>query len=68
MVCLLQSAWDEEEDAATAESFDHYQIATHTDGTPVELGRGAMEVTYKAFDVDLRVFKVAKDAILGAKK
>jgi serine/threonine protein kinase len=32
----------------------HYEIITHEDGTPFELGRGAMGITYKAFDVDLR--------------
>src|ERR1700738_4237268 len=34
--------------------FDHYELATGKDGTPVELGRGAMGVTYKAFDTNLR--------------
>ena len=34
--------------------FDHYELVTVGDGTPVELGRGAMGVTYKAFDVNLR--------------
>ena len=33
--------------------FEHYQLVTGEDGKPVELGRGAMGVTYKAFDVDL---------------
>jgi hypothetical protein len=33
--------------------FEHYELATGADGKPVELGRGAMGVTYKAFDVDL---------------
>src|SRR5271165_1636016 len=33
--------------------FEHYELATGEDGKPVELGRGAMGVTYKAFDVDL---------------
>ena len=38
------------------------------DGKPVELGRGAMGVTYKAFDVDLRcpvTLKVISERYLG---
>ena len=34
--------------------FEHYELVTGEDGTPVELGRGAMGVTYKAIDIDLR--------------
>src|ERR1700736_3558735 len=34
--------------------FEHYEIVIAEDGKPVELGRGAMGVTYKAVDVDLR--------------
>src|SRR5208282_855571 len=33
--------------------FEHYELVTGEDGKPVELGRGAMGVTYKAVDVDL---------------
>ena len=44
--------------------FDHYELVTGEDGRPVELGRGAMGVTYKAFDVNLRcpvTLKVSRD-------
>jgi hypothetical protein len=33
--------------------FEHYELVKGEDGKPVELGRGTMGVTYKAFDVDL---------------
>ncbi|MBV8226431.1 MAG: hypothetical protein JO232_14720 [Verrucomicrobia bacterium] len=36
-----------------AQRFEHYELVTGKDGKPVELGRGAMGVTYKAFDVDM---------------
>jgi len=34
--------------------FGHYELVKGEDGKPIELGRGAMGVTYKGFDVDLR--------------
>jgi hypothetical protein len=48
--------------------FEHYRLVTGEDGKPVELGRGAMGVTYKAFDVDLRcpvALKVISEKYLG---
>src|SRR6516162_9714176 len=48
--------------------FEHYELVTGEDGRPVELGRGAMGVTYKAFDVDLRcpvTLKVISERYLG---
>src|SRR5262250_8746 len=50
--------------------FEHYELVTGQDGKPVELGRGAMGVTYKAFDVDLRcpvTLKVINERYLGEK-
>ena len=59
VACLLELAWDEEEvPAANAERFDHYQVAIHADGRPMELGRGAMGVTFKAFDTVLGTFTI----------
>jgi hypothetical protein len=33
--------------------FEHFELMADEDGKPLELGRGAMGVTYKALDVDL---------------
>jgi serine/threonine protein kinase len=48
--------------------FEHYQLVMGEDGQPVELGRGAMGVTYKAFDIDLHcpvTLKVISERYLG---
>jgi hypothetical protein len=34
--------------------FEHYELTLDEAGRPIELGRGAMGITYKALDVDLR--------------
>src|SRR5271165_6164669 len=51
-----------------AQRFEHYELVTGEDAKPVELGRGAMGVTYKAFDVDLHcpvTLKVISEKYLG---
>jgi tetratricopeptide (TPR) repeat protein len=63
-VCALRGAVDEagetsQFDLALSRSlsefrFDHYEILKRQDGTLLELGRGAMGVTYKAIDINLR--------------
>src|ERR1700746_2965239 len=51
-----------------AQRFEHYELVTGEDEKPVELGRGAMGVTYKAVDVDLHcpvTLKVISERYLG---
>jgi hypothetical protein len=82
-VCVLRRGLDEplESDEASLEKasvesspalleygFEHYELVKGEDGKPIELGRGAMGVTYKAFDVDLRypvTLKVISEQYLG---
>src|SRR5215472_16613095 len=48
--------------------FEHYELAMGEDGKAVELGRGAMGVTYKALDVNLRypvTLKVISEKYVG---
>jgi Protein kinase domain len=59
-VCALQGALKPESGASSVEDdtselrFEHYRVLQNEDGTPIELGRGAMGVTYKAVDANLR--------------
>src|SRR5215475_112669 len=50
------------------ERFEHYELVIGEDGKPVELGRGAMGVTYKALDINLRcpvTLKVISERYIG---
>ncbi len=67
LACLIESALDDPPGKEAGEishldgvvdpaptRFAHYEIGTGTDAPPVELGRGAMGVTYRATDTVLR--------------
>jgi serine/threonine protein kinase len=63
-VCALHGALGNEQPASESSlettlslsqlRFEHYEVLKREDGMPFELGRGAMGVTYKAIDINLR--------------
>ena len=56
------------EGTAQVRRFEHYELMLDESGKPIELGRGAMGVTYKALDVDLRcpvTLKVISERYVG---
>jgi Protein kinase domain len=58
----------ETEPASIVRRFENYEVMLDQDGKPVELGRGAMGITYKAFDIDLRfpvTLKVISEKYVG---
>src|ERR1700726_3503613 len=64
----LEKASVELSPALSAHRFEHYELVNGEDGKPIELGRGAMGVTYKAIDVDLHcpvTLKVISEKYLG---
>jgi predicted ATPase len=51
---LLAASSDEGGAGSQFRRFENYEVILDEAGKPIELGRGAMGVTYKALDVDLR--------------
>jgi WD40 repeat protein/serine/threonine protein kinase len=81
-VCMLRQALEAESESdelsseysakpqseLVARRLEHYELVNGEDGKSIELGRGAMGITYKAFDVDLRcpvALKLINERYLG---
>ena len=72
-VCALRHAVKTQResiaDSASCElRFEHYTVLQNAEGEPFELGRGAMGVTYKAFDVRLQrpaALKIINSKLFG---
>jgi serine/threonine protein kinase len=58
----------ETEPSSIVRRFENYEVMLDQNGKPIELGRGAMGITYKAFDTDLRfpvTLKVISEKYVG---
>src|ERR1700747_2572322 len=76
-MCMLRQALPDavesvespfENTVTLTERFEHYELVKDENGNPIELGRGAMGITYKAFDADLQyavTLKVISERYLG---
>jgi serine/threonine protein kinase/tetratricopeptide (TPR) repeat protein len=75
-VCALRNGLASNEDEfvagdpcfAAGRRFEHFELVVRDDQTPLELGRGAMGVTYKAIDLNLHcpvALKVINSRYLG---
>jgi hypothetical protein len=68
-VCALNSALQPDNHATATElRFEHYQILKNEDQSLMELGHGAMGVTYKALDVQLQrpvALKIINAKLIG---
>jgi len=65
---LAAASAEEADSGSQARRFDQYEVMLDEDGRPIELGRGAMGITYKALDVDLRcpvTLKIINERYLG---
>jgi hypothetical protein len=65
---LAAASAEEVDGGSQARRFDQYEVMLDEEGRPIELGRGAMGVTCKAFDVDLRypvTLKLISERYLG---
>jgi serine/threonine protein kinase/tetratricopeptide (TPR) repeat protein len=66
--CGSADSAEEADGGSQVRRFENYEVVLDADGKPIELGRGAMGVTYKAFDVDLHcpvTLKVIGERYLG---
>ena len=64
----LEHGFEQREPTSGSRRFENYELMVDERGTPIQLGRGAMGITYKAFDVDLRcpvTLKVINERYVG---